>query len=227
MEHQRFTGIAYADSLGFGIENNINGHIKIRALIHENMAVSRTGLDDWNTAVLHYGTDESCTTSGNQHIHILVHFHEFLYGLTAGIFNQLYRIFRNFHIRQRCTDHLRDRTVREKCVTSAAENHHISCLKAESKGICRYVWSGFIDHTDDAQWYFLPANHQAVGTLFHGSNFPYRVWQRCHLTNSFCHTFDPVVIQHQAVNHPLGHPICSGFLHVFYIFCQNKSFLFQ
>lgn len=54
MDHQGFTGVTDADSLGLGVENDIHCHIKVCRLIHIDVTVSRAGLDDRYCAVLHH-----------------------------------------------------------------------------------------------------------------------------------------------------------------------------
>ena len=119
MDHQRFTCVAHTDPLCLCIENNINCHIKIGTLIHKNMAVACASLDHRYPAVLYHTADQSGSASGNQYIHILVQLHKCLDCFAAGIFDQLYCIFRNIHLCQCCPDDLRDRTVGQERITAS------------------------------------------------------------------------------------------------------------
>ena len=76
VDHKRFTGVAHSDPLGFGIDYNGNGFIKIGILVHKNMTVSRTGLDHRYGAVLHHAPDQPRAAPWNQKIHILFHPHK-------------------------------------------------------------------------------------------------------------------------------------------------------
>ena len=81
MDHQGFTGVTDADSLGLGVENDIHCHIKVCRLIHIDVTVSRAGLDDRYCAVLHHSPDKSRASPGDQYIHIFPKLHESCCGL--------------------------------------------------------------------------------------------------------------------------------------------------
>ena len=72
MYHKGFTGVAYPDTLGFGIQYNGDHLFHIREFIHVNMAVPCAGFNHRHRTVFHYGTDKAGTASGNQHIHIFI-----------------------------------------------------------------------------------------------------------------------------------------------------------
>lgn len=92
MYKNRFAGIADAYSLSLGIHDNVCCHLKVCGFIHINMAVSSTGLNHRDGALLHYGFDQASAASRDEYIHILVHFHEFCCCLSGCIRNQLDRI---------------------------------------------------------------------------------------------------------------------------------------
>ena len=91
MYHQRLTGIADTDPLGLGIHQNFYCHIHICVLIYVDVAITGSGLDHGNGAVLHHAADQSRTASGNQYIHIFLHFHKLRGNRAIRIFNQLPR----------------------------------------------------------------------------------------------------------------------------------------
>lgn len=76
MNDKRLAGITDTDPLGFGIQNDIYRHVKISRLIHKNMTVSGSCLDHRYRCLIHNCTDQSCSTTWNQNVDILVHFHE-------------------------------------------------------------------------------------------------------------------------------------------------------
>ena len=92
MYKNRFAGIADAYSLSLGIHDNVCCHLKVCGFIHINMAVSSTGLNHRDGALLHYGFDQASAASRDEYIHILVHLHEFCCCLSGCIRNQLNRI---------------------------------------------------------------------------------------------------------------------------------------
>ena len=92
MHQKGLACIAHADSLGLGIENNIQGHILIRGSIHIHMAVAGARLYDGDGAVLHHGLYESCPSPGDEHVNIPVQAHQLPGGIPAGILNHLDRV---------------------------------------------------------------------------------------------------------------------------------------
>ena len=89
MDQHRLTGIAYTHTLSLGIHNNICSHLQIGSLIHISMAVTCTGLDHRDRTILNHCLDQSSAASGDQHIHILIHFHKFCCGFSGGVRDQL------------------------------------------------------------------------------------------------------------------------------------------
>lgn len=51
MHDNGFTGIADTDPLCLGIVDDIDSHLQVRTLIHINMAITGTGLDDRDRTV--------------------------------------------------------------------------------------------------------------------------------------------------------------------------------
>ena len=95
MDDKRLTGIADTDTLRFCVHDNVYRHIKISGLIHKNMAVSGSGFDHRDRRLIHDRTDQSCPTTWDQHIDILVHFHKCRSGISRRIFDQRCRFFWN------------------------------------------------------------------------------------------------------------------------------------
>lgn len=93
MDKQRLACIADTDPLCLGIEDDIDCHIKICALIHINVAVSGTSLDHRDCALVHNGFNKALSASWNQDIHIFVHLHELSRSLSGSICDQLNGIF--------------------------------------------------------------------------------------------------------------------------------------
>ena len=68
----------------------------------------------------------------------------------ARIFDQGDRILRDIFLLQSIPDRCDDRLVGFQCIAPAAEDHSISCFKAESERIRRHIRSRLIDDPDDA-----------------------------------------------------------------------------
>ena len=54
VDHKGFAGVAHTGALSLSVVDDIHSHSKVSRFIHENMAVSSSGLDDRNTAVIYY-----------------------------------------------------------------------------------------------------------------------------------------------------------------------------
>ena len=89
MDQYRLTSIAHTYPLSLGIHNNICCHLQIGSFVHINMAVTCTGLDHRDCTILNYCFDQSSAASGDQHIHILIHFHKFCCGFSGSVRDQL------------------------------------------------------------------------------------------------------------------------------------------
>ena len=120
MDYQGFAGVAYADPLCLGVEDNGNRHIDIRALVHIDVAVACAGLDHRNPAVFHHAADEPRPAPGDQHVHVLVHLHESLGRLPAGILDELDRVLRDAFHTQRAPDHVHDGLIGVERVAAAS-----------------------------------------------------------------------------------------------------------
>ena len=106
-------------------------------------------------------------------------------------------------------------------VASAAEQAGVSCLKAKSKRIRSDIGTGFIDNPHNAQRHDLLSDQQSAFIGLHLGDCPDGIFQVRHLSESFCHAFDPVNRQSQTVHQCLRHPALHGCFHVFYILRKN------
>ena len=119
MHDKRLAGVADADALRFCVENDIDRHRKIGALIHVNVAVSGAGLDHGNRAVVYHRPDQSCSAARDQHIHVFIQLHKCGGRLAVGILNELNCIRRHIAGGKRVTDDLHNGDIRLQCVAAA------------------------------------------------------------------------------------------------------------
>ena len=87
--------IAYTHTLGLCIDHNIRCHLKICSLVHIDMAVSGSGLDDRDRTLVYHCFDQSSSATWDQYIHIPVQLHKFRSRFSGGILDQLNSIFGN------------------------------------------------------------------------------------------------------------------------------------
>ena len=87
--YQQFLGcIAHRWALGFRVEHDAAGHIEIRRLIDENMAVTRARLDDRNNRILDHVGNELRAATGNNYINQTSRGNEILHAFSSARIQQ-------------------------------------------------------------------------------------------------------------------------------------------
>ena len=199
VNHQRFAGVAGAQTLGLGIYDNVYGHIQISKFIYVYMAVAGSGLDYRYGAVFHYSTDQAGTASGNQHINVAIQAHHFPGSLMRGVGHQLNAVLWHSRRNQCIPKNLCNSCIGRNSVTAASQDHSVSGLKAKAKSICRYIRTGFINNADHTEGDSHLSDHQTVRTFFHGKYLSDGIIQCYDLLQPLGHSVDTGGIYHQTV----------------------------
>lgn len=92
MDNQRLRSIAYARTLRFRIDDDIDRHLQIGTVVHINMAITDPGFNDGDFRFLFHRLNQARAAARNQHINIINRLHQFLGSGMTGIFNQLHHI---------------------------------------------------------------------------------------------------------------------------------------
>ena len=56
-----FGGVAYADALGFGVDEDGDGFVGVAGAVDVDVHVAGSGFDDGDFGVAYHGLDESCS----------------------------------------------------------------------------------------------------------------------------------------------------------------------
>ena len=182
MYKNRFAGIADTYSLSLGIHDNICRHLQISGFIHIYMTVTCTCLNNRNRTLFYHSFDQSSAAPWDKYIHILIHFHKFCCCFSGCIGNQLDCILLHIIFFQSFSDAVYNRFIGMDRITSAFQDNHITGLKAQSKCICGYVWSCFINNPNNAKRYSFLSDQQSVWTLLHPQYLSDRIIQSRYLT---------------------------------------------
>ena len=217
MNHQGFTGIADTETLCLCIYNDIDRHLNICCLIDIDMAVPGSRLNDRNGTLFHYRANQACASTWDKQVHVLVKTHKFLCRLSGSIFQYLNGICRQTDCVKCLTDYIADCQIRVDRIAAAAKDDCISCLKAECKCICCHIWTGFINDSDDSHRHTFLSDLQSARCRFHGNHFSYRICQGNDLTDSLCHSSNPVFGQTKPVKQCLRHMIFLCFFDILII----------
>ena len=119
MNHKWFTCIAYAETLCLCIYNNRDCHVKVCSLVHKNVTVSSSCLNDRNCTVLHYICNESCPASRNQNINVFIQFHHLIYDRSVCIFNKKDCVLRKITFFQTVLNHFCHSKIGMDCIRTS------------------------------------------------------------------------------------------------------------
>ena len=76
MDQERLGGVAHADALGLGVDDDVHRCLEVGAGVDVDVAVSRSGLDDGDSGLLDDGADESGPATRHQGVDQAVGAHE-------------------------------------------------------------------------------------------------------------------------------------------------------
>ena len=77
-----FSGVADADALRFGVENDGDGFVLVAGSVDVDVYVARSGFDDGYFGVLHDGLDEARSPSWNKQVDVALGLHHGVGALT-------------------------------------------------------------------------------------------------------------------------------------------------
>ena len=72
---QLFGGVAYADALRFGVEEDRDGLVEVSGTVHVDVYVAGAGFDVWHFGIAYDGLDESCSPSWDEHVDVAARLH--------------------------------------------------------------------------------------------------------------------------------------------------------
>ena len=189
------------------------------------MTVSSSCLNDRNCTVLHYICNESCPASRNQNINVFIQFHHLIDNCTICIFNKKNRILWKITFFQTFPNHLCHGKIGMDCIRTSTQDYNISCLKAKSKSICRYVRARFINDSDHPKWNHSFSNTKAIRSDLFPQCCTNWIFQISNLSETFSHSGNSFFRQTKTVNQRCFHTIFLSFFNILFIFCHKIAFL--
>ena len=75
VDEEFFGGVAYADALGFGVDEDGDGFVGVAGAVDVNVHVAGSGFDDGDFGVAYHGLDESCSPAWDEHVDVATCFH--------------------------------------------------------------------------------------------------------------------------------------------------------
>ena len=163
MDQERLGGVAHADALGLGIDDDVHRRLEIGAGVDVDVAVARSGLDDGDGGLLDDGTDEPGPAARHESIDQTVGAHEGSGPVpTCGI-DARNEVCGQSLRRQGAAQGRDDGGVGVLGGAASAQDNGVAGLDGQGGGVDGDVGAGLVDHADDAQWHPHPAHSQSVG----------------------------------------------------------------
>ena len=210
VNQQGFHGIAGRRTGYFGIFNDTDSHIEIGIFINIDMADTATRFDDRYLSRIDDHADQAGSPAGNSQIDILAQCQEFADQGPVGIFHDGNGIGRQSGSGNGMADDPGKSYVGTDGFTSAAQYRGVARLQAQDGSIDGDIGAGFKDDGDDAKRDRDLIDVKTVGPVPGRQGLSNRIWQGNDLTDSFCHSLNPVLCQGQPVNHGIAHPLFPG-----------------
>ena len=205
----------------FGVDGDLHRHFQIGILVHKQVTVSRPRFNDGNGSVFHHALDQSLSASGNQHVHVSAHGHQNLGAFPLGGFNQLHPVRIQITVLQCPFDQSDDGGIGMDGFLSAAKNHRVARLQAESGGIHRHVRTCLVDHGDHAKGDPHAGNFQSRRTGPRLS-LPYGILQLHQVSEGLTDPFDSFFIQRQSIQHGFGNTVVLRLLQILLVFQDQR-----
>ena len=141
MDNKGFCSIADTYSLSLCIYDDGNCLTYISILVHINMAVSATCLNNRYCRVFNNRSYKPCAASWNKDINIFVHLHKLRCYFSVSILYKLYSVFSNPLLFKSFSAHISNSDIAVYSIASALKDYCISSLKCKRKGISCHIWS--------------------------------------------------------------------------------------
>ena len=220
MYQQSFNSVAHRGAGALGVDRHLYSHVKIGTLVHVEMAVPCSRLNDGHARVLHHGADEALAAAGHQHVHVAAHIHEGIRACTVGLGDKSDQIGGKSVGNQGFLHGIHQRGARMHGFLTTAKHHGVARLEAEGGGIHGHVGARLVNDRHATQRGADVLDDQPVGAngaLTRADG----VGQGGDLTQSVANTTEALFIQLQAIHHGLGHAVFLGGIQVFLVGGEN------
>ena len=222
VDQKGFRRAADAEPAHLRVQDDIDGHRKVRTLVHIDVAnplqmgkhrYPRLGLYAPHKPFAAAGDDHvNCSAEACQH---------FAHRLSVGHRHQLNGCFGKAR-----SDHTSYHTFMDdagciKTVRTPAQDNRIPGLKTQCARVCGHVGTAFIDHSHHTEWRPHPLNMEPVRPVPLSHDGPNRVREISDRRNRSGHVQNAGFIQLEPVEHWCGEIIFLTVQHVDGVGCQD------
>jgi len=160
---ERLDGIAHAGALDLGVERDLGGHGEIGGLVHVEGTDAVVMFDDRDAGGFHHGLDQATATAGDEQVDDACAFAEQTDRVAVGDRHKLDGRGGQAGGGEAARERRGDGSVGTQRFRTAAEDHGVATLQAETGGIAGDVGTGLVDEADDAERDANLGNLDAVG----------------------------------------------------------------
>ena len=214
VDQERLGGVAHADALGLGVDDNVHRGLQIGAGVDVDVAVARSGLDDGDGGLLDDGADEPGPSPRHQGVDEAVSAHEGAGPIPTGGIDAGDEVCGQSLRLQGAAQGRDDGGVGVLGGTTSAQDDGVAGLDGQGSGVDGDIGAGLVDHADDAQWHPNPTHSQSVGHDRAVHDLTHGVGQGGHLTQGVGDGRQSAGVQGQAVEEAGLHPALASALQV-------------
>ena len=218
MDEEDFQRIADAGFLGFRIHGEGGRHGEVGILVGEKVANAVVMLDDRHPGERHDRLDESLSAAWNDEVEPFIHPCQHRDAFPIGERDELDRMVRP----ARFCEGRSDGDVRVNRLAAASQDGGITRFKAQHGSISGDVWAALVNDADGADGHAGLGNADTVRASPCVHDLADGVWQSGDLLDAGSHRFDPLIVEHQAVEHGAGKSLLAARFEVFRI-CGEDS----
>ena len=209
MAEQGLDGVADRGAGALGIDRDGQRLGKVGSLVHVEVAVACTRLNDGHARILHHRANQSLATAGDEDVHQSPHIHEGGRTLAVGHADKSDQIGRKSVLCEGGLHGLHQSRTRMDGLLTAAQNHGVARLEGEGGGIHRNVGACLVDHSHASHGCADVTNAKAVGT--HGLlTRADGIGQGGDLAQSIADGCEARLGQLQAIQHGGGNAVLGG-----------------
>ncbi len=183
MHQQRLHRITGARTLGFGVDDDLQGRFDLGSLIDNDMAYADTAGDHRDRRLLAAQLVQPCPAARDQHVDVFVHPQHLVDQGAIRAFNCLYRTGWQAALLQRLLDHFYRCGVGAPGLFPAAQDRGITGFQAQGGDINSHVRARFVDYADHPQRHAATFDAQAAVQQSAIDHLPDRIGQAAHLTH--------------------------------------------
>ena len=151
VHQQRLASIAHAHALGLGVHHDGARLLKVRGLVHVDMAIARTGLDHRNIGVFHAVANEPCAAARNENVHRAAQAHKHVRGSAISGLDNADCVAGQPGVLYGIRQHVGNSHAGVLSDGAAAKDAGVTRTDADARSVRGHVGSRLVHHGDKAQ----------------------------------------------------------------------------